>query len=48
VELQERLAADDQVQAVEQLVSQTDHRALYETYRGTGSNPKKLTFYFSE
>ncbi|GEM_PF-3706216 len=39
VKLQERLADDDHVQAVEQLISQTDHRALYEAYRGTGSNP---------
>jgi len=39
VELQERLADDDHVQAVEQFISQTDHQALYDAYRGTGSKP---------
>lgn len=39
MELQERLADDDHVQAVEQFISQTDHQALYDAYRGTGSKP---------
>lgn len=37
--MQERLANDDHVQAVEQFVAQTDHLALYEAYRRTGSAP---------
>ncbi len=39
VELQERLADDDHVQAVELFVAQTDHQALYDAYRCTGSKP---------
>jgi transposase len=39
LELQSRLAGDDHVQAVEQLIARTDHRALYAAYRGTGSKP---------
>ena len=27
------------MQAVEQFISQTDHQALYDAYRGTGSKP---------
>ena len=33
------MAGDDHVQAVEQFIAQTDHKALYEAYRGTGSKP---------
>jgi len=39
LELQERLDDDDHVQAVERFVAQTDHQALYDAYRGTGSKP---------
>lgn len=39
MELQERLADDDHVQAVEQFISQADHQALDDAYRGTGSKP---------
>ncbi len=39
LELQERLAGDDHVQAVEQFIAKTDHQALYQAYRGTGSKP---------
>jgi len=39
LELQERLADNDHVQAVEQFVAQTDQQTLYDAYRGTGSKP---------
>ena len=39
MELQERLADDDHVQAVEQFISQADHQTLDDAYRGTGSQP---------
>lgn len=39
VALQQRLADDDHVQAVEQFIAQTDHGALYKVYGGTGSKP---------
>lgn len=39
MELQERLADDDHVQAVEQFIAQTDTQSLYDAYRGTGSKP---------
>jgi transposase len=37
--LQQQLAEDDHVQAVEQFMARTDHQALYDAYRGTGSKP---------
>jgi transposase len=39
LELQERLADDDHVQAVEQFISQADHQSLYDAYVGSGSKP---------
>lgn len=36
-ELREGLADDDHVQSVEALIASTNHDALYEAYRGTGS-----------